>query len=284
MDAFLVNLEHALPLAMGDRFILRDSGRQAVVGGGRVLEPTAPSRIAQDEISLLMSSVAASPNDRATALLSVRGASDIQQIAVASGGGVPRAGLRCGPTVLSQAVADRTLADALAVVSDYHHRFPLRPGVPKAELASQIRTTLSVVDATVVESSLLSETNGYIRDSDFSNHLKPDEATRWSEVKESLERSFDVPRMSALELDEEIVHLLIRDGDLVNVGPDLVFTANQINEIQHRIGDLPDGFSVSQFRDEFSMTRRQAVPTLEWLDKTGWTKRSGDGRSTRPRL
>ena len=89
--------------------------------------------------------------------------------------------------------------------------------------------------------------------------------------------------MSAIELSEETVHALIRKGDLVRVGPDLVFTSHQIAQIQSRVADLPDGFSVSHFRDEFGMTRRQAVPMLEWLDKSGWTKRVGDGRTVRRR-
>jgi selenocysteine-specific elongation factor len=88
--------------------------------------------------------------------------------------------------------------------------------------------------------------------------------------------------MSAIDLGGETIHALIRNGDLVKVAPDLVFTSGQIAEIQRRITDLPDGFSVSQFKDEFGMTRRQAVPMLEWLDKSGWTKRVGDGRSVRP--
>ena len=280
-SAYLVILDHALPLAMGDRFILRDSGRQAVVGGGRILEPHATGRPTEEQISLLSSSVSDSPNDKATALLTVQGTSDLDLLHAASGGGVPEAGLRAGSMVLSPAVADRTLADATSLISKYHRQFPLRPGVPKAELTSQIGTTLGLVDAMVASNPTLAEENGYVRLHDFANERTPREAARWSAVKRSLEASFDVPRMSAIELDDELLHSLIRDGELIQIGPDLVFTSGQINDIQNRIGDLPKGFSVSQFRDEFSMTRRQAVPMLEWLDKSGWTRRSGDGRTAK---
>ena len=279
--AYLVNLDHALPMAMGDRFILRDSGRQAVVGGGQILEPHATGRATEEQISLLSSSVTASPDDKATALLAVRGTSNIEVLQAASGGGVPEAGLRAGSLVLSPAVADRTLADATTFIADYHSRFPLRPGVQKAELASQIRSSLGLVDAMVASTTELAEENGYVRTHGFTNQRTPDEAAAWSRIKSSFEKSFDVPRMSAIEIDEELLHSLIRDRELIQIGPDLVFTSGQIDEIQNRIGDLPEGFSVSQFRDEFSMTRRQAVPMLEWLDKSGWTRRSGDGRTAR---
>ncbi len=279
--AYLVSLDQPLPLAMGDRFILRDSGRQAVVGGGQILEPHATGRATAEQISLLRSSVTASSDEKATALLTVRGTSDLELLAAASGGGVPQAGLRSGPIVLSIAAADRMLVDATAFISEYHSRYPLRPGIPKAELASQIGTNLGLVDAMVAGNAGLAEENGYVRVREFSDARTPDEASTWSAVKGSLEQSFDVPRMSAIQLEEELLHSLIRDGELIQIGPDLVFTSHQIHDIQNRLGDLPEGFSVSQFRDEFSMTRRQAVPVLEWLDKSGWTRRSGDGRTAR---
>jgi len=282
-DAYLINLDQELPVAMGDRFILRDAGRQAVVGGGRVLEPAAKSRLSKEQIALLTSSVDASANDKATALLSVRGTSGFTQLARASGGGSPVLGLRCGSTILSPTVAERTLRDAAEMVSAYHALHPLRPGIPKAELSTQIGVAREVVDAIVASTSKLSESNGFIREIGFVSELPPAQLSTWSRVKASLEGSFDVPRMSAIELDEETLHALLRNGDLIQVGNDLVFTSDQIAEIHRRIGDLPDGFSVSRFRDEFGMTRRQAVPVLEWLDKSGWTKRSGDGRTVRRR-
>jgi selenocysteine-specific elongation factor len=140
-----------------------------------------------------------------------------------------------------------------------------------------------MIDAIIESADVVGEADGFVRSVDFNNELPPEVADRWSDVKEDLERSFDVPRMSAIDLEDEVVHALIRNGELVQVGADLVFTSNQIDEVRTRIADLPDGFSVSRFRDEFGMTRRQAVPILEWLDKSGVTKRSGDGRVVRRR-
>jgi selenocysteine-specific elongation factor len=48
-----------------------------------------------------------------------------------------------------------------------------------------------------------------------------------------------------------------------------------------RLADLPDGFTVAQFRDATGITRRHAVPLLEWLDTEGVTRREGDGRALR---
>jgi selenocysteine-specific elongation factor len=202
-------------------------------------------------------------------------------LAQASGGGSPSIGLTAGSMVLSPARADAVLADVTRIVAEYHTLHPLRPGIPKAELATQIGVSLGFVDATIEATPAISESNGFLQSVDFLDELPPDAVAEWAQAKVVLEQTFDVSRMSAIDLGGETIHALIRNGDLVKVAPDLVFTSGQIAEIQRRITDLPDGFSVSQFKDEFGMTRRQAVPMLEWLDKSGWTKRVGDGRSVR---
>ncbi len=281
-DSYLINLSEALPIAMGDRFILRDAGRQAVVGGGQVLEPAAVDRLTEDQLALLAAVVDSSPDEKADALLSVRHTSDLMLLAQASGGGSPSIGLTAGSMVLSPARADAVLADVTRIVAEYHTLHPLRPGIPKAELATQIGVSLGFVDATIEATPAISESNGFLQSVDFLDELPPDAVAEWAQAKVVLEQTFDVSRMSAIDLGGETIHALIRNGDLVKVAPDLVFTSGQIAEIQRRITDLPDGFSVSQFKDEFGMTRRQAVPMLEWLDKSGWTKRVGDGRSVRP--
>jgi selenocysteine-specific elongation factor len=282
-SSYLIQLDDALPLAMGDRFILRDTGRQAIVGGGRVLEPTATNRPSVDELTLLAASVDSSADEKATALLAVRRTAELSELAKASGGGVPISGLRSESMILSPSATQQVRCETTETVEDYHARHPLRPGISKAELASQIDVTPGMIDAIIESADLVGEADGFVRSVDFNNELPPEVADRWSDVKEDLERSFDVPRMSAIDLEDEVVHALIRNGELVQVGADLVFTSNQIDEVRTRIADLPDGFSVSRFRDEFGMTRRQAVPILEWLDKSGVTKRSGDGRVVRRR-
>ncbi|GMQ93286.1 MAG: selenocysteine-specific translation elongation factor [Acidimicrobiia bacterium] len=282
-DAYLISLDTALPLAMGDRFILRDSGRQAVVGGGRVLNPRAARRTTRDQIETLQSSVGASPTEMADALLAVHGVMKTADILMATGGGSPSDGLLAGDTMLSRDEAASTIERSIKIVSTYHKRFPLRPGIPKPELATQVGVELAVINAAVAASAALEQSDGAVRLKDFTDTLTATQESEWSIVKSDLEGSFDVPRMNAIDLSDEVIRALVRRGDLVQVAPDLVFTGSQVNEIYEGIGDLLEGFSVGDFKGAFGMTRRQAVPTLEWLDKSGWTKRSGDGRTVRRR-
>ena len=43
-----------------------------------------------------------------------------------------------------------------------------------------------------------------------------------------------------------------------------------------------DEFTVADFRDRFGISRKYAVPLLEWLDRAGITRRDGDVRVVRP--
>jgi selenocysteine-specific elongation factor len=47
---------------------------------------------------------------------------------------------------------------------------------------------------------------------------------------------------------------------------------------------LPNGFTVSQFREHLGITRKHAVPLLEALDRRAITKRIGDLRVGGARL
>lgn len=282
-NVYRVTLSKEVPTGMGDRFILRDSGRQAVVGGGRVLDPDGMSPITREHMDTLAEAVDLSPTEMADALLTVRGIVGADALMAATGGVLPRNAIRAGDLILSRDAAADVAERSCEIAARYHEAHPLRPGIPKPELATQLGVDVSALAAAVRSSTVLVESNGAIHLTGFTSEMTPDQEARWARVRADLENSFDVPRMGAIALGMDEIHALLRRGDLIQVAPDLVFTETQIHEILSRLHALPDGFTVSQFKDVFGMSRRQAVPTLEWLDKSGMTRRSGDRRSVRIR-
>ena len=69
----------------------------------------------------------------------------------------------------------------------------------------------------------------------------------------------------------------------MRIDRDLVYLPEQIDAITAHLPQLPNEFTVGDFRDALEVSRRQAVPLLEWLDAQGWTTRSGDVRRVRKR-
>jgi hypothetical protein len=60
-----------------------------------------------------------------------------------------------------------------------------------------------------------------------------------------------------------------------------VFLPAQVAELVEVIGSFAEPFTVSQFRERSGLSRKYAVPFLEWADRAGHTVRQGDAR--RPR-
>ncbi len=280
-DGFLITTAEPVAATVGDRFILRDSGRRAIVGGGRTLDPQPHDQPQASDVAVLLDILDAQPDDQANALLERRGIATAVDLALGTGGGRATEGLFAGRLVVARSVADSIASEMRDLVGRYHASYPLRPGMGKAELASQLRVADDIVPAVVEISEGLSSVEGAVRLAGFTNDVDSEQEHQWIVAREALETSFNVPRMSAIPLPAELLHAVMRRGDLVQIDDDLAFTDTQVSTIIERVRLLPAGFTVSAFKDHFGMTRRQAVPMLEWLDRTGVTVRSGDGRVAR---
>ena len=278
---FIASLDERCPVVVGDRVILRDSGRKAVVGGGRVVDIEPRQRRSPTELASLATAVEGTPDDVATTLVAIHGQIDRDALSSMTSGGTPTGAVEAGSTWVVGAVLDGLTEQASASVEQFHANNPTRPGIGKAALASKIGVDGPILDAIVARSDSLVYDNDVVRLGTFSNELSDEEEQRWRRAREELETSFNVPRMNAIPVDQDTLHFLIRRGDLVRIDSDLVFTRAQVDRMLERLPQLGDRFTVAEFRDHFDMARRQAVPTLEWLDATGVTRRSGDVRSLR---
>jgi selenocysteine-specific elongation factor len=280
-DGFIINADSRVPATLGDRFILRDSGRRAVVGGGRILDPHPEDQPTARDIETLMNVVAGDAVARANALLGLRGIAHTERLIIDSDGGHPTDGLAAGPYTISPEENVSIAARMHTVVSSYHEEFPLRPGIGGGELATRLDLDETIITAIVENDPIFVMNEGTVAAADFTHAITEHDERTWEVARQELEASFAVPRMGSIDLPPELLHAILRRGDLVQVGDDLVFTKRQISDITETAKSLPPGFTVADFRDRLSMTRRQAVPTLEWLDRIGVTIRSGDGRVAR---
>ncbi len=283
-NAALVRLAEPVPLRMGDRFVIREVGRRAVVAGGTVLDPAPGSgHIDGDAVAALRRT--SSADEAAASLLAIRGTATLDDLAADTGGGRPQAAVAAGGLVMTERWIAATLERLRADVAAFHETNPLRPGMPKATLASQHGLTGGVLDAVVAtpDSGLVSEADA-VRASTFSPSWPAELEQRWQKAEAQLRADgLAVPRTSALGLDDEALHAVVRTGRLRVIAPDVAYLPDQVEEIITRLSSLPDGFTVSQFRDAMGVSRRHAVPLLEWLDTQGYTSRRGDVRTVRRR-
>lgn len=278
----LLTLQTGLCLPAGDRFILRDTGRRAVVAGGRVLDPDprrGPGLTAT--APLLVRALGGTADDRASALLEARGRDQITRLGIDSGGGRPATGSVVGELALSGEEVARLGRRIREEVASFHRRHPLRPGIPTAQVASTLDLEPEVVAWLARADPALEAADGILRSTDATT---PDPAgdPRWGPARERLVDEWPLaPSPVELGLDQELVHALERAGEVVRVTAEIVYLPEQVEEIRRILARLGEGFTVGEFREAAGMSRKYAVPVLEWADRAGLTVRMGDVRRFR---
>lgn len=276
----VIKSQRPIPMAVGDRFIIRDTGRKLVVAGGRVLDPRPAStrRAIKDSVRI---NPAAPRDEVADQLLELRRTEDVAILAAHSKGGSPTNSLIAGTTQITKGRFEELSEKAVAMVSDEHSKHPLRVGLPLATLAGKLSIETELAEL-ILESSPRLERLG--PDVALAGRVvEIDEALeeKWSQAKQTLSAGLDVPSDSDLGLSVEHLHLRIRQGELVRVGDGLVYLPEQIEAIEQILASLPEQFTVADFRDQAGLSRKYAVPILEWTDVRGLTVRRGDTRTIR---
>jgi selenocysteine-specific elongation factor len=80
---------------------------------------------------------------------------------------------------------------------------------------------------------------------------------------------------------QKIMTLLLRDKTLIKVSDDLVFHRSAIEELRKSITALKPKspkIDVARFKEVTGISRKYAIPLLEYLDRERVTKRVGDER------
>ncbi|MCX7603708.1 MAG: SelB C-terminal domain-containing protein [Bryobacteraceae bacterium] len=72
---------------------------------------------------------------------------------------------------------------------------------------------------------------------------------------------------------------MIRDGRLVRVSPELIFHRQAIEELKTLLRQKKgQRFGVAEFKDWTGISRKYAIPLLEFLDRERVTRREGNSR------
>jgi len=280
-DVAVIQTTDRFPATWGDRFIIRDTGRQLVVGGGRVLDPEpGATRIAlKAGLDELVTNT--DPDQMASALLSSRRSYDVDRLSAHTLGGKARKGKVIGETVFSRDEIERLTASARSLVAAEHDQYPLRIGLGLATLANTLGVEISVAETIVDWDSNLVRHGPDIAITGRTVELDATSENAWEETRGILAASLSVPSVGDLDLNTEILHLKIRAGELFSISDDLVFLPTQIDQLKKTLGAMSGEFTVADYRDATGLSRKYVVPILEWADREGLTVRRGDTRQVR---
>jgi selenocysteine-specific elongation factor len=279
-DLAVLRIDRPLPMAIGDRFIIRDTGRHLVVAGGLVLDPgPRTTRRALSDARLI--DPGAQPDAIADRLLESRGVDRLSRIEAHARGGKPSQAIIVGDQAVTPGLLAELSEKAIHLVDGEHQLHPLRPGLPLATLAERLRVDADLAQRVVEGSTELERLGPDVARKGHGSRLAPDQETAWVRARERLAADLAVPHEDELGLDPEVIHLKLRAGELVRIGPGLVYLPEQVGKLTSTMASLGDEFTVAQFRDAAGLSRKYAVPLLEWADREGLTVRRGDLRRFR---
>ena len=81
---------------------------------------------------------------------------------------------------------------------------------------------------------------------------------------------------------QAVLQLLLREKVLMRLTPDLVFHANALAALKNVLAAHKKArgarISIPTFKELTGVTRKYAIPLLEYLDRNGVTRREGDER------
>jgi selenocysteine-specific elongation factor len=273
-------LDRGVPLAPGDRLVLRSSARQETIGGAEVLDvmPAARAADAVRRLQLPLGArvMAARPWCRSAELAPLAGVGD-PDLFVAQ---LLREGhaVRCGEWLVATAELERVRARASEMVSAGSVI-----GVDLARVAAacgievgRLRPALEGEPTLVVEHDV-------VRDASTAAVTHDPGAQRLLGALSSNPFAPESPR--ELGADQALVRALLRSGELVDVDG-VIFTKKALDDARALIARavLEEGsLSVAAIRDLLGTTRKYVIPIVTRMDAEGVTRRRGDERIPGPR-
>jgi selenocysteine-specific elongation factor len=193
--------------------------------------------------------------------------------------------------------AERIRREAEAALAAFHAREPLKAGMSKEELRTRLggldeRVFLALLER-FAASGVLVVDKDKVRQAGHTVRLTPAQQT----VSDRIEAEFRAAGVAPPSLDETfaklgldgvagqaITQLLVDSRRLVRIREGLFFHAEPLQAAIGRVlGFLREHQAITpqEIKDLLGISRKYAIPLLEWLDSQRFTVRVGDKRTLR---
>jgi selenocysteine-specific elongation factor len=313
-----LRLESPVVALHGDRFVLRSYSPADTIGGGKVLNPFAARhrRKEIEQTTLLLRSLMSA--ERATTLASfvrfsgkhgVR-AADLaattgwtnEVLAQAVAEAVKQGAMvESGGVYVSRESFEQLSSEVVGELEHHHKREPLARGMARETLreklfAHSLPELFGVVIAGLETKGQVVSEKDVIRSSGHRVDLTDQDA----KLSEGIEKAYRDAGVEAPTLDEamaragiaaaqrvqarKIVQLLLDGRKLVRVQGEMFMHAEVINGLKTKLLDYATAheparlIDVASFKTLAGVSRKYAIPLLEYFDREQVTRRAGDKR------
>lgn len=316
-----LRLAESAALVRDDRFIVRRPSPPLTVGGGRIVDPhprRRHRRFRPEVIARLDTLAHGSPADILLQSLETSQPGPVRDLMERSGLVAEEASqalrelldsqqalildsrleripdtqylVANNPYLISASGWEKLLDKLVTALRDYHQRHPLRQGMPREGLKSQLRLSTkllnAVIDRAASESKLVDE-EATLRLPEHGVQFSADQERQVQELLAVFERDpYTTPSVADCEalVGAELLNALIQQRRLVQVSEDVLFLEETYEEMIERVVEHikeKGPITVAQVRDMFAASRKYALALMEHLDERKVTRRVGDERILR---
>lgn len=282
----------------GDRFIARRPSPEDTLGGGEIVDPWAPRLRPKDRARCTAQLARLYRGDRAV-WLERAGEAGLSPAQWAERAGDAPGAVVLGDRVLAGTVVARLEGAFVEALGAYHAENPLALGANRRELHKHRLAQLTdrafdalierlATQGTVITDGALLRMRGFsigLSTAQTALHERIRATVKGSALEgvlpKDLHERHPEPEVAAL------VQLIEKTGNIVQVSG-LGWVAREVlDDVEARVAryfgsreDLTPG----DFKDLTGLSRKAAIPWLEWLDRTRITKRVGDVRKRGPAI
>ena len=287
-------------LLPGDRFIIRKFSPVVTIGGGVVLDegvhryrkggatarldilsssdpaPRIGLLVRESKFGLGMDDLVARTGLLETAIAAASRAAGVVALAQ--------------PWYLDRAWFQSARDRLVKAVRAFHAAQPLVPGIARQDLRARefAGAPPAVLDALLADAKELVVEGEMVRSRAHKVVLKEDE----EQARAAIEGAFESAGLAVPTVAEvlaksgvepgrarNILQILVREKRLVRIGDDLMFHAVAIASLRELLAARKgERFQVGAFKEWTGVSRKYAIPLLEYLDREHVTRREGDER------
>lgn len=267
----------------GDRFIIRMFSPVISIGGGVVVDisghPYVPGRLETlDPEQLVSEAPWGISRDQFIAWTGLREMPAMKGVEAA------------GRWLIGSARVEALKQQLTAACRAFHREHSLLAGMPKQDLksAAMADAAAEVFEHVLAAATELTQDGEAVRLKTHRVVLKQDE----EQARAAIVAAFGAAGLAAPAVHEvlkasgvegararSILQILLREGRLARISDELVIDAGALGRLRADLaGKRGQRFSVPIFKDWTGITRKYAIPLLEYLDRERVTKRDGDER------
>jgi selenocysteine-specific elongation factor len=288
-------------LLPGDRFIIRMFSPVVTIGGGVVIDTAAPRYRKSDDVAARLNALSSSDTPRRIATLvgEARYGIALPELVARTGmtGSAIAAAAAKAPLVqlTPPYYIDRVWFQAARArlgkaVREFHAAHPLQPGIALHDLrnAELPGAPPFVLDALLAESKEISIEGEIARLAGRKVSLRDDE----QQARQAIERAFETAGLAAPSAAEalaksgvesararDLMQILLRERKLVRINAELILHHTAVAHLRELLAVRRGSrFQVPAFKEWTGVSRKYAIPLLEFLDRERVTRREGDER------